>query len=88
MPFSGLGRTLKEKGTIIAVRFATVRLAVQSHLLEHGTMDEAQMVTIVQSLARFMDHLADPELSMNLYKDAGWDALNRIMSVVGAEKDE
>jgi hypothetical protein len=59
--------------TILAVRFATVRLALMCHVRDDGTPpDLTTMIRVIQSLSRLMDHLADGELSLLLYRDAGW----------------
>lgn len=72
-PFSGFGRTPYERAVILAVRFATVRLALMAHMDGKGNPpDEATAVRVIQSLARVMDHLADPELSWKIYEEAGW----------------
>jgi len=68
-PFSGFGSTLSERITIIGVRFATVKLAL-------ATLPEmpepTEVIRIIQTLARFMDHLADPTLSLQIYHETGW----------------
>ncbi len=83
LPFSGFGRDMKEKAVILAVRFATVRLALMALATEQETVEESAMIETVQSLARFMDHLSDPELSMNLYRDAEWLTEARLRALVG-----
>ena len=77
-PFSGFGRDLIERATIIAVRFATLRLA----LMCAPSLEQAEVIRIVQSLSRFMDHLADPELSMLAYKELKWHSLSRLRGLV------
>lgn len=72
-PFAGFGRTPVERITILAVRFATLKLALAAHIGENGTLPSHDtQLRIIQSLARFMDHLADPALSIALYEGAGW----------------
>ncbi len=72
-PFSGFGGNVRECAVILCIRFATVRLALMAHLDAHGAPpDDATVVRVVQSLSRFLDHLAEPALSLNLYRDAGW----------------
>ncbi len=83
-PYAGFGDSLKDRVTIIAVRYATVKLGLMAHMQEDGTPpDDAAAITVVQSLARFMDHLADPELSMRLYSDAGWTKPARLRALIG-----
>lgn len=71
-PFAGFGQTLPERIAIIAVRFATLKLALMAQLQVHGTLNEEDCVRIAQSLARFLDHLADPTLSVQIYAETGW----------------
>ena len=71
-PYAGLGDTMEQRITIIAVRYATVRLALLSHIMIYNALEEDDAVRIVQSLSRFMDHLADAQTSISLYEQAGW----------------
>lgn len=83
-PFSGFGATLSERITIIGVRFATVKLALISACHAYGCVPaEAEIVRVVQSLARFMDHLADPTSSLDLYRQTGWIRESRLRSLIG-----
>lgn len=77
-PFAGFGKDIPERLTILAVRFATLRLA----LMCAPSLEEAEVIRIVQSLARFMDHLADPTFSMMAYSEAGWTNLARMRGLV------
>lgn len=77
-PFAGFGGTLTERAVILAVRFATLRLA----LMCAPDLQEATIVRVVQSLARFLDHLADPALSLMAYQEAGWTELPRLRGLV------
>ena len=79
-PFSGLGHSLSERITIIGVRYATVRLALAT-LGEAPA--EADVVRIIQSLSRFSDHLADPALSLSIYRETGWVRESRLRAIVG-----
>jgi lysine-N-methylase len=81
-PFAGLGATPADRATILAVRYATLRLALASHAAEGGPEDEAAIVRIAQCLARFLDHLAEPMLSLALYRDAGWTREARLAGLV------
>ncbi len=71
-PYAGLGETMEQRITIIAVRYATVRLALLSHIVLHGDLKDDDAVRIVQSLSRFLDHLADAQTSISLYEQVGW----------------
>jgi lysine-N-methylase len=68
-PFSGFGNTLSERIGIIGVRFATVKLALAT-LPEQP--EQGEVIRIIQTLSRFMDHLADPTLSLQIYRETGW----------------
>lgn len=77
-PFGGLHRvTIRERITLIAVRFATLRLA-----LVCGPDDATVQVDTVQHLARLHDHLSDPTLPLTLYADAGWANEARLLGLV------
>lgn len=83
-PFAGFGENLKDRATIIGVRFATVRLALMSNIKQNGAApDKEVVVKITQSLSRFLDHLADPTFSMLSYNEAGWTDEARIRALVG-----
>lgn len=83
-PFAGFGDTLSDRATIIGVRFATLKLALMAACTQQNTrIDDADTVRIVQSLARFLDHLADPALSMQIYTEPGWTREARLRALVG-----
>ena len=83
-PFAGFGETLSDRASILGVRFATVKLALMAACQQKGgVIDEEQTVRVIQSLARFMDHLADPTLSMQIYHETGWTREARLRSLVG-----
>lgn len=83
-PFAGLGATLPERITIIGVRFATLRLALMSHCQLRRTLPaQEDTVRIVQSLSRFLDHLADPSLSLAICGETGWVKESRLRAVAG-----
>ena len=82
-PFSGFGDTPAESANIMAIRFATVRLALICHASENnGILNEEGIIKIIQSIARFLDHLSDPELSLAVYKDAGWLQATRLQGLL------
>lgn len=73
LPFAGFGDSLTERIGIIGVRLATVKLALMCACSLAGkTLEETETIRIVQSLARFMDHLANPEFSVKIYQETGW----------------
>ncbi len=83
-PFAGLGSSMVERCILIAVRFATVRLAIQSCCVIHdGIPPEAEIIRVIQSLARFLGHLADPTLSLKIYEETGWTKEARLRALVG-----
>jgi len=83
-PFAGLGDTMAERGILMAVRFATVRLALQSACIAHkGIPPEEDIIRVVQSLARFLGHLADPTFSLKIYEELGWIKESRLRALVG-----
>lgn len=85
-PFSGLGDSLTERITIICVRFATLRLALMSCCHAHqGIPSDEETIRVIQSLSRFLDHLADPALSLSMYKETGWTLEARARGLLGDE---
>lgn len=83
-PFGGFGATLSDRATILGVRFATLKLALMSACqMKGGLIADDEMVRVVQSLARFLDHLADPELSMQIYTETGWVREPRLRALIG-----
>lgn len=82
-PFAGLGRSIAERAILLSVRFATLRLALMSAVEPSGAApDRTSVVRIVQSLARLLDHLADPALSLSIYREAGWHHESRLRGLL------
>lgn len=84
-PLAGLGNTMHERHAIICVRFATFKLALMAETMQRGAAPEAE--TVVQAayhLARFLDHLADPSLSLAIYKETGWLRDARLAALLNA----
>lgn len=77
-PHAGLGGNLSERLTILAVRFATFRLALLT-----GDGSPASVIETAYVLARFMDHLADPTLSLAIYRETGWVREARLRGLLG-----
>lgn len=71
-PFAGLGETMAQRATIIGVRLATLKLALTASYNINGELADADIVKIVQSLSRFLEHLASPTFSLQIYAEAGW----------------
>lgn len=82
LPFGGYTIPLSERIAIISIRFATVKLALLSHVTRDGTIDNATAIRVIQALSRFLDHLADPTLSLAIYRDAGWLSEARLNGLV------
>jgi len=83
-PFAGLGGSMPERLLIIAVRYATLKLALMAHMQADGSpADDATNVQIIYTLSRFMDHLADPALSLAIYAETGWAGDARLRALLG-----
>lgn len=84
-PFAGLGDTLTDRATLLGVRFATVQLALMCACQMKGDIIPPEdVVRVVQSLSRFLDHLADPTLSLHIYSETGWVREPRLRALIGA----
>lgn len=82
-PFSGFGATLPERVTLLGMRYALVKLGLMAACHHHdGIPDEATIVRVIQSLARFMDHLSDPELSLRICQETGWIREPRLLALI------
>ncbi|MCC7259973.1 MAG: flagellin lysine-N-methylase [Alphaproteobacteria bacterium] len=82
-PFAGAGGNPLERASIIAVRFALLRLALISHMGAGGEApEEAEVIKIIQGLSRFLDHLENAELSLALYTDAEWLRESRMVGLI------
>jgi hypothetical protein len=84
-PFSGFGGALSERFAIIGVRFATVKWALATLGLAPAP---AEIMATIHVLSRFMDHLADPSLSLAIYRETGWLQEGRLRALVGDSPDE
>lgn len=83
-PYAGFGNDLAQRRIILAARFATVRLALMSHMDESGNPpDDETTVRVIQSLARFLGHLTDPTFSIMLYSESGWTQEARLRALIG-----
>lgn len=82
-PFAGLGETLPERVTIIGVRLAIFRLALMSsYSISDIELHQDDVVRIVQSLSRFLEHLADPAFSLQIYAETGWNKEARMRGLL------
>jgi len=82
-PFAGFGHTLPERAAIIGIRMATVRLGLMSILdATNGTAGKNDIVRVVQSLSRFLDHLAGADFSLKIYTETGWLTGSRLRALL------
>lgn len=83
-PFAGLGGSLPERITIIGVRLAILKLALMSiYSINDGKLHQDDVIRVVQSLSRFLEHLADPSFSLRIYEETGWNKENRLLGLIG-----
>ena len=83
-PFAGFGNTLTQRIAIIGVRLATIKLALMSECSNKGALlDEKETIRVIQSLSRFVDHLAEPEFSIRIYQETGWLQKRRLRALLG-----
>lgn len=83
-PFAGFGKDVPERALFMGIRFATVKLALMSACHVNGALiGEEQQVRVIQSLARVIDHLAEPELSRQIYDEPGWLRESRLRALMG-----
>ncbi len=82
-PFSGFGATLTDRVTLLGVRYGLVSLGLMAacHKAD-GIPSEFEIIRVIQSLSRFMDHLSDPELSLRICQETGWNREPRLLSVI------
>lgn len=84
-PFAGFGQTLAERMAMLGVRFAMVKLALMCDAYEQQHVpDDATVVRIVQTLSRFLDHLGDSALSLQICKETGWLQEERLRGLLQA----
>lgn len=82
-PFAGLGRSLPERITIIGVRLAILKLAlISTYSINDGKLHQDDVIRVVQSLSRFLEHLADPSFSLRIYEETGWNKENRLLGLL------
>ncbi len=83
-PFAGFGQTPSQRIAIIGIRLATVKLAIMSACTEAGGVAaEKEVIRVVQSLSRLLDHLAEPEFSLKIYQETGWLQKRRLRALLG-----
>ncbi len=84
-PFGGFHAIgYEQRGAVLVQRFATVRLALMCQLPTSGAvLSDQQVMDTMQGLSRFMDHLADAKLTMQIHTDAGWASPERLRGLIG-----
>jgi lysine-N-methylase len=82
-PYSGFGATLEHRVTLLGLRYALVKLGLMA-ACDHanGIPSEFEIIRVIQSLSRFMDHLGDPELSLRICQETGWNREPRLLSLI------
>ena len=80
-PFAGLGDNPAERITFIGVRFATIKLALACAHAQQGELANEDIVRIIQSISRFLDHLGDGAFSLSIYNETGWTKEARLLAL-------
>jgi lysine-N-methylase len=82
-PFGGFGGDLSERIAIIGIRLATIKLALMSACtVFKNKLPESELIRVIQSISRFMDHLAEPDLSLKIYQETGWLKKSRLRALL------
>jgi hypothetical protein len=73
-PFGGLTNlTMIGRTAMLVQHFVTMRLALMCHVAQNAVPpDEATYLRVMQTLSRFLDHLADAKLTTMIHRDLGW----------------
>lgn len=83
-PFAGFSNSVTDRAMILAVRFATMKLGLMSYVKEDGTPpSEEEVMLVVQSISRMLDHLADPKFSLMVYEEVEWTKEARLRALIG-----
>lgn len=80
-PFAGLAADLEDKAKLLIFRFALTRLALMALLANDEVTDE-NVVLVVQSISRVLDHLGDATLTLSLFDQAGWSTDTKIRGLL------
>lgn len=81
-PFAGLGPTPTDRATLMGVRLAMLKLALISAHVVRGPLPDAEIVRIVQSLSRLLDHLGDSAFSLSICNETGWSTEPRLRGLL------
>jgi hypothetical protein len=83
-PFAGFGDTITDVLTLLGMRFALMKLAFMSYCSVHQHLpSQDDTIRIVQGQARFLEHLASPELSQRICQETGWHREPRLRALIG-----
>jgi hypothetical protein len=73
-PFGGLGNNFHERYMILCLRYSITRLAIIAHHITHHTApNDAELVFIIQSIARFLDHLSNGQMIIEFCEQSEWN---------------
>ncbi|MBN9543742.1 MAG: flagellin lysine-N-methylase [Alphaproteobacteria bacterium] len=80
-PFSGTGKAILQKTQILLVKYCLNKMLLNVYLENSSDLEE-DTITVVQSISKFMDHLADDVLIMKLIDSYNWNEDSRIYGLV------
>ena len=73
-PFGGLGNNFAQRYIILCLRYSITRLAIIAHHINHHTApNDAELVFIIQSIARFLDHLSNGQMIIEFCEQSEWN---------------
>jgi hypothetical protein len=83
-PFGGFQHiSMAERAAVLVQRFATIRLALMCHVDANAVPpDEETVMRVIQGISRFMDHIADADLTQMIHRDCGWQSEARLRGLV------
>lgn len=83
-PFTGMSISPKTRATVLALHFATVRLAlIAACHVKEAVIDESQQLRIIQSISRTVDHTVEQKPFFSAYNQPDWYHENRLRSLIG-----
>ncbi|MBM3617727.1 MAG: hypothetical protein FJX23_04200 [Alphaproteobacteria bacterium] len=83
-PFTGMSVSPKTRAAVLALHFATVRLALMAAChVKGGVIDEAQQLRIIQSISRTVDHTIEQTPFFRAYNQPDWHHENRLRALIG-----
>ena len=75
-PFAGIGENINDKARLLCYKFALTKLALAA------CPDQRDTIKTIQSIARIIDHIADPTLVFNLMRGFGWEDDGRMIGLL------